>query len=37
MANIKPLRFLTDNNKMGAFLIEDYINKINSGSGNWLF
>lgn len=37
MANIKPLRFLTDNNKMGAFSIEDYINKINSGSGNWLF
>ena len=37
MTNIKPLRFLKDNSKIGLFSIAEYINNINAGSSSWLF
>jgi type IV secretory pathway TraG/TraD family ATPase VirD4 len=37
MTNVKPLRFLRDESKVGMFSIGDYLQKINSGGNSWLF
>ena len=37
VSNIKPLRFVRENNENEKFSIEGYLNNINAGGGSWLF
>ena len=37
MSNIKPMRFLKDQDRNGKFSIGDYLHKINTGDTSWLF